>query len=144
MPNRSRATRSWVYRSAKDEGGIIGFGSTNDLREPGSIIFVNAPFPVLEEERLPTPALAMLTRAMRCDLGVVISASHNPFEDNGIKVFSGRGEKFTETLERHVESIVADTSWPNFGTKPSRIATKVPISTRPVPPVSSASFRCCR
>jgi glutamate synthase domain-containing protein 2 len=55
----NRATRSWVYRSAKDEGGIIGFGSTNDLREPGSIIFVNAPFPVLEEERLPTPALAI-------------------------------------------------------------------------------------
>jgi phosphoglucosamine mutase len=41
----------------------------------------------------------------------VISASHNPFEDNGIKVFSGAGEKFTETLERHVESIIADTSW---------------------------------
>jgi glutamate synthase domain-containing protein 2 len=55
----NRATRAWVYRSAKDEGGIIGFGSTNDLREPGSIIFVNAPFPVLEEDRLPTPSLAI-------------------------------------------------------------------------------------
>jgi phosphoglucosamine mutase len=41
----------------------------------------------------------------------VISASHNPFEDNGIKVFSGRGEKFTETLEREVEAIVHDSSW---------------------------------
>ncbi|MCC7083227.1 MAG: FMN-binding glutamate synthase family protein [Burkholderiales bacterium] len=48
----NRATRAWVYREAKDEGGVIGFGSTNDLREPGSIIFVNAPFPVLEAERL--------------------------------------------------------------------------------------------
>ena len=53
----NRATRGWVYRLAKDEGGIIGFGSTFDLREPGSIIFVNAPFPVLEEDRLPTPPL---------------------------------------------------------------------------------------
>ncbi len=53
----NRATRSWVYRTAKGEGGIIGFGSTNDLREPGSIIFVNAGFPVLEEDRLPTPSL---------------------------------------------------------------------------------------
>jgi glutamate synthase domain-containing protein 2 len=53
----NRATRGWVYRLAKNEGGIIGFGSTNDLREPGSIIFVNAPFPVLEEDRLPTPPL---------------------------------------------------------------------------------------
>ncbi|HEX4985651.1 MAG TPA: FMN-binding glutamate synthase family protein [Burkholderiales bacterium] len=55
----NRATRGWVYRLAKDEGGIIGFGSTNDLREPGSIIFVNAPFPVLEEDRLPTPPLVI-------------------------------------------------------------------------------------
>jgi glutamate synthase domain-containing protein 2 len=55
----NRATRGWVYRLAKNEGGIIGFGSTNDLRQPGSILFVNAPFPVLEEDRLPTPALAI-------------------------------------------------------------------------------------
>jgi len=53
----NRATRGWVYKEAKNEGGIIGFGSTNDLREPGSIIFVNHPFPVLEEERLPTPSV---------------------------------------------------------------------------------------
>lgn len=53
----NRATRSFVYRLAKGEGSIIGFGSTNDLREPGSIIFVNHPFPVLEEDRLPTPSL---------------------------------------------------------------------------------------
>jgi phosphoglucosamine mutase len=43
--------------------------------------------------------------------GVVISASHNPFEDNGIKVFSGAGEKFTEELEQRVEAIVADGTW---------------------------------
>src|SRR3954451_3803112 len=53
----NRATRGWVYRNAKNEGGFIGFGSTNDLREPGSIIFVNHPFPVLEEDRLPTPSI---------------------------------------------------------------------------------------
>jgi phosphoglucosamine mutase len=60
---------------------------------------------------VPTPATAYVTRAMGFDAGLVISASHNPFEDNGIKVFSGRGEKFTETLERQVESILHDTSW---------------------------------
>ena len=60
---------------------------------------------------IPTPATAYITRALGFDAGLVISASHNPFEDNGIKVFSGRGEKFTETLERHVESIIADQSW---------------------------------
>src|SRR5687767_2291598 len=60
---------------------------------------------------LPTPAVAYVTREMGFDAGIVISASHNPFEDNGIKVFSGRGEKFTEALEREIESIVADPSW---------------------------------
>src|SRR6476659_2975573 len=60
---------------------------------------------------IPTPAIAYVTRAMGFDAGIVISASHNPFEDNGIKVFSGRGEKFTETLEQHVESIIADSGW---------------------------------
>jgi phosphoglucosamine mutase len=60
---------------------------------------------------VPTPAVAYLTRAGAFDAGVVISASHNPFEDNGIKVFSGRGEKFTETTEREVEAIVTDPSW---------------------------------
>jgi phosphoglucosamine mutase len=60
---------------------------------------------------IPTPAIAYVTRAMGFDAGLVISASHNPFRDNGIKVFSGRGEKFTEELERRVETIIADSSW---------------------------------
>jgi glutamate synthase domain-containing protein 2 len=53
----NRAARNWIYRTAKGVGGVIGFGSTNDLREPGSIIFVNAPFPVLDKDQLPTPAV---------------------------------------------------------------------------------------
>jgi glutamate synthase domain-containing protein 2 len=55
----NRATRGWVYRLAKNEGGTIGFGSTYDLHQPGALIFVNHPFPVLEEERLPTPSLIL-------------------------------------------------------------------------------------
>ena len=70
---------------------------------------------------IPTPAVAYLTPRMGYTAGVVISASHNPFEDNGIKVFSGAGEKFTETLEQLVESIVADTSWNVPAGEPSRV-----------------------
>jgi glutamate synthase domain-containing protein 2 len=55
----NRSTRSWIYRLAKNEGGTIGFGSTFDLHEPGALVFVNHPFPVLEEERLPTPSLIL-------------------------------------------------------------------------------------
>lgn len=58
---------------------------------------------------IPTPAVAVLTRQQGFDAGLVISASHNPFEDNGIKVFSGRGEKFAEALEAEMEAFVADT-----------------------------------
>lgn len=46
----NRATRAWVYRTAKGLGGLLGFGSTNDLRQPGSIIFVSASYPLLQEE----------------------------------------------------------------------------------------------
>ncbi len=60
---------------------------------------------------MPTPGVAYVTRTGPFDLGVVISASHNPFEDNGIKVFSGQGEKFGEAEERDVEDIVNDASW---------------------------------
>src|SRR5258706_3376775 len=55
----NRSTRGWVYRLAKNEGGVIGFGSTYDLHQSGALIFVNHPFPVLEEERLPTPSLTL-------------------------------------------------------------------------------------
>ncbi|MBI1398462.1 MAG: FMN-binding glutamate synthase family protein [Betaproteobacteria bacterium] len=55
----NRAIRSWVYRLAKNEGGTIGFGSTNNLSEPGNIVFVNAPFAVLDEDRVPTPSLVI-------------------------------------------------------------------------------------
>ena len=54
-----RATRAWVYRMAKNEGGVLGFGSTYDLHAAGALIFVNAPFAVLEDDRLPTPPLAI-------------------------------------------------------------------------------------
>ncbi len=53
---------------------------------------------------IPTPAVAYLTRALRLDAGVVISASHNPYDDNGIKFFSEKGTKFPDTLEEEIES----------------------------------------
>lgn len=60
---------------------------------------------------IPTPAVSLLTAARKYDAGIVISASHNPYEDNGIKVFSATGEKLSEAREREIEDIVADRSW---------------------------------
>ncbi len=55
---------------------------------------------------IPTPAVAMLTRAMRADLGVMISASHNPFEDNGIKLFGPDGYKLSDMVENEIEALL--------------------------------------
>ena len=66
--------------------------------------FASAGVDVLLTGPLPTPGVAYLTRALRLNLGVVISASHNPFGDNGIKFFSARGEKLPDAWEQQVEA----------------------------------------
>ena len=55
---------------------------------------------------IPTPAVAMLTRSMRADIGVMISASHNPFEDNGIKLFGPDGYKLSDELEAEINRLI--------------------------------------
>ena len=59
----------------------------------------------------PTPAVAYLTGSLDFDAGVVISASHNPYQDNGIKVFSGAGVKYGGQFENRIEALVADSTW---------------------------------
>ncbi len=68
--------------------------------------FASAGIDVLLTGPLPTPGVAYLTRALRLDLGVVISASHNAFGDNGIKFFSARGEKLPDAWEQQVEAML--------------------------------------
>jgi len=70
--------------------------------------FASAGVDVLLTGPLPTPGVAYLTRALRLSLGVVISASHNPFEDNGIKFFSARGEKLPDEWELAVEAALGE------------------------------------
>src|SRR5271165_1665273 len=55
---------------------------------------------------MPTPAVAMLTRSMRADLGVMISASHNPYDDNGIKLFGPDGYKLSDEVELEIEELI--------------------------------------
>ena len=110
-----------LVRALRHDGSTpqaIEFLAGRDTRESGAWIERELAFGIQSQGGsytstgvVPTPAIAYLTPRLRYSAGVVISASHNLFEDNGIKVFSGAGEKFAETLERHVESIIADTSW---------------------------------
>jgi phosphoglucosamine mutase len=78
---------------------------------------------------LPTPAVAYLAGAFDFDLGVVLSASHNPHRDNGIKVFSGLGEKFGAAEERQVEALVADRGW-TVAEPTGRLATEASLADR--------------
>jgi phosphoglucosamine mutase len=69
--------------------------------------FIGAGMDVTLVGPLPTPAIAMLTRSLRADLGVMISASHNPFEDNGIKLFGPDGFKLDDATECEIETLMA-------------------------------------
>src|SRR5277367_3472005 len=69
--------------------------------------FIGAGMDVTLVGPLPTPAIAMLTRSLRADLGVMISASHNSFEDNGIKLFGPDGFKLSDETEIRIEAMMA-------------------------------------
>ncbi len=71
--------------------------------------FIAAGMDVILVGPLPTPAVAMLTRSMRADLGVMISASHNKFEDNGIKLFGPDGFKLSDETEMEIETLMDKT-----------------------------------
>ena len=107
-----------LTRALRHGDAPVRFLAGRDTRESGSWIERELAFGMASQGGsltsagiVPTPAVAYLTPRMGYTAGVVISASHNPFEDNGIKVFSGAGEKFTEALEEQVEAIVRDDSW---------------------------------
>src|SRR5262245_53571410 len=117
---RHEAARVRAMRqgNASTSGQEVKFLVGRDTRESGEWIERELAFGARSQGGtltsagiIPTPAVAYLTPRMGYTAGVVISASHNPFQDNGIKVFSGAGEKFTEALERRVEAVIADSSW---------------------------------
>jgi len=66
---------------------------------------------VIQIGPMPTPAIAFLSEDMRCDAGIMISASHNPFYDNGIKLFDGKGNKLDVSVEEEIEKIYFDESF---------------------------------
>jgi phosphoglucosamine mutase len=103
LPHGHESPQFLIGRDTRESGGWIEAELAHGACGEGAT--------VTSAGVVPTPAVAYLTRTGPYAAGVVISASHNPYEDNGIKVFSGKGEKFTEAIEREVEAIVADASW---------------------------------
>ena len=125
---RSASAKSSAGQAADENGGGLRILIGRDTRESGGWIEAELAHGASGEGAtvtsagvVPTPAVAYLTRTEGYDAGVVISASHNPFADNGIKVFSGKGEKFTERVEREVEAIMADRTWTARDGEPAHV-----------------------
>jgi phosphoglucosamine mutase len=100
-----------VFRRAGEDRHRVVIGK--DTRLSGYMIetaliagFTSVGMDVLQLGPMPTPAVAMLTRSMRADLGVMISASHNPFDDNGIKLFGPDGYKLSDEVEHRIEALI--------------------------------------
>ncbi|HIP12290.1 MAG TPA: phosphoglucosamine mutase [Arcobacter sp.] len=86
-----------------------------DTRRSGYMIenalvsgFTSVGFDVIQIGPMPTPAIAYLTESMRCDAGIMLSASHNSYEDNGVKFFNCRGDKLNTDIEKEIENIFLD------------------------------------
>ena len=108
----AQAAGIYFKKSAKTKKILLG----KDTRKSGYMIenalvsgFTSVGFDVIQIGPMPTPAIAYLTESMRCDAGIMISASHNQFEDNGVKFFDYKGDKLNSTVEKEIENIFYDT-----------------------------------
>jgi len=90
--------RVLIGKDTRLSGYMIETALVAGFTSVGMDVFLTGP--------MPTPAVAMLTRSMRADLGVMISASHNPYDDNGIKLFGPDGFKLSDEVEHKIEELV--------------------------------------
>jgi phosphoglucosamine mutase len=93
----SSTKRILVGKDTRKSGYMIENALVSGLTSVG--------YNVIQIGPMPTPAIAYLTESMRCDAGIMISASHNPYEDNGIKFFDNHGDKLGTDAEKEIESI---------------------------------------
>ena len=98
----SHRHRVVIGKDTRLSGYMIENALTSGLLASGMDVFLFGP--------VPTPAVSMLTRSMRADLGIMISASHNPFADNGIKIFGPDGFKLSDEQELEIEAMIDDPS----------------------------------
>jgi phosphoglucosamine mutase len=108
----SHRHRVVIGKDTRLSGYMIENALTSGLLAAGMDVFLFGP--------VPTPAVSMLTRSMRADLGIMISASHNPYADNGIKIFGPDGLKLSDEQELAIEAMMDDASLMNVA-QPDKI-----------------------
>ncbi len=116
--NGNHRHRVVIGKDTRLSGYMIESALLSGFTSVGMDVFLLGP--------MPTPAVAMLTRSLRADLGAMISASHNPYEDNGIKFFNPDGYKLSDDTEREIEELI-DADSASLLASPDRIgrATRV-------------------
>jgi len=87
-----------IGKDTRLSGYVIEPALTAGLAAVGMDVFLLGP--------VPTPAVSMLTRSLRADIGIMISASHNPYHDNGIKIFDENGNKLSDEIELEIEQLI--------------------------------------
>jgi len=104
----AQAAGIYFRKNSKTKRILLG----KDTRRSGYMIenalvsgFTSVGFDVIQIGPMPTPAIAYLTESMRCDAGIMLSASHNSFEDNGVKFFNSHGDKLSNKIEKEIEEI---------------------------------------
>lgn len=118
-----RRHRVVIGKDTRLSGYIYENALTSGLCASGMDVFLVGP--------LPTPAIAFLTRNMRADFGIVISASHNPFHDNGIKFFDSQGFKLQDRVEDIITDMVLDRDWDWDYPEPSKVGRAFKIDDAP-------------
>src|SRR3982074_3839576 len=96
--NGEHRHRVLIGKDTRLSGYMIEYALTAGFTSVGMDVLLTGP--------IPTPGVAMLTRSMRADLGVMISASHNAYDDNGIKLFGPDGYKLTDEVEKQIEELI--------------------------------------
>lgn len=105
LKKRHGQNKILIGKDTRISGYLIESALTSGICSMGMNVVLVGP--------LPTPGVAYLTRAMRLDAGIVISASHNPYYDNGIKFFGPDGYKLPDHIEEEIESLVLDDAFPS-------------------------------
>src|SRR5688572_31937845 len=98
LRQENRHTRIVIGKDTRLSGYMFETALASGITSMGADVWLTGP--------LPTPGIAFITSSMRCDAGIVISASHNPYQDNGIKIFARDGFKLPDQVEAEIEAMI--------------------------------------
>jgi len=113
MKSKNSTKRVLIGKDTRLSSYMIENAISAGLLAAGMDVFLAGP--------IPTPGVSFLTRSMRCEFGIMISASHNAYPDNGIKFFDHKGEKFSNEMQKKIEKIFYEKKTSEFYCKPDEI-----------------------